>query len=419
MGVINAMKRTKRIHKIIPVCILLAALLAIPSFAGTQEEIEETRAEQAETAGEIASTQERLAALEAQKGNDEAYLNELYSQLETLSAEFEQLESDYQAKQEELAQIRDNLAAARERQAVQYAEMKLRIQYLYESGTGTGFLEALFSSESFSEFLNKTDMVSQLTKYDRDMLTAYEETCLSIEAQEAEAVAQQEEILRLQEECTAKRQQINEIYDAVYLEMQECIANIDAAEGELAALSARLAAQDEHLQMLLIRSYEEEAAARAAAEAAAEAARNQAAAEAAAQAAAQPSESSVPAETYTPEPEYTPDPAPAPEPEPEPAQPSSPGNMRYLGTFTLTAYCNCAKCCGKWAGGNTASGKYPTANHTVAMGGVPFGTQLYINGMVYTVEDRGTPYGWVDIYFNTHGEALQFGMRSADVYIIE
>ena len=70
MGVINAMKRTKRIHKIIPVCILLAALLAIPSFAGTQEEIEETRAEQAETAGEIASTQERLAALEAQKGND-------------------------------------------------------------------------------------------------------------------------------------------------------------------------------------------------------------------------------------------------------------------------------------------------------------------------------------------------------------
>ena len=50
------------------------------------------------------------------------------------------------------------------------------------------------------------------------------------------------------------------------------------------------------------------------------------------------------------------------------------------------------------------------------MGGVPFGTQLLINGNVYTVEDRGTPYGHVDIYFDSHSEALAFGMQSADVY---
>ena len=87
----------------------------------------------------------------------------------------------------------------------------------------------------------------------------------------------------------------------------------------------------------------------------------------------------------------------------------------YLGNFTLTAYCNCEICCGT-AGNPTASGVYPTAGHTVAMGGVPFGTQLSINGTVYTVEDRGTPYGHVDIFFNNHSEALAFGLQSADVY---
>ena len=87
----------------------------------------------------------------------------------------------------------------------------------------------------------------------------------------------------------------------------------------------------------------------------------------------------------------------------------------YLGNFTLTAYCNCEICCGT-AGNPTASGVYPTAGHTVAMGGVPFGTQLLINGTVYTVEDRGTPYGHVDIFFNSHSEALAFGLQSADVY---
>lgn len=92
-------------------------------------------------------------------------------------------------------------------------------------------------------------------------------------------------------------------------------------------------------------------------------------------------------------------------------------SAEYLGNFTLTAYCNCASCCGT-AGNATASGVMPTSGHTVAMGGIDFGTKLLINGTVYTVEDRGTPYGHVDIYFDTHEEALQFGMSSADVYLV-
>lgn len=94
------------------------------------------------------------------------------------------------------------------------------------------------------------------------------------------------------------------------------------------------------------------------------------------------------------------------------------GNKKYLGNFTLTAYCSCSKCCGKWAGGNTASGTRPTPGRTVAMGGVPFGTKLLINGHVYTVEDRGTSYGHIDIFFGSHSSALNFGRKSADVYLI-
>lgn len=88
----------------------------------------------------------------------------------------------------------------------------------------------------------------------------------------------------------------------------------------------------------------------------------------------------------------------------------------YLGNFKLTAYCACSKCCGKWAGGGTASGTTPVQGRTVAMAGVPFGTRLLINDHIYTVEDRGTSYGHVDVFFNNHSEALQFGMKYADVY---
>ena len=89
----------------------------------------------------------------------------------------------------------------------------------------------------------------------------------------------------------------------------------------------------------------------------------------------------------------------------------------YLGRFKLTAYCSCPICCGKWSGGATAGGTVPVQGRTVAMAGVPFGTKLVIGGLIYTVEDRGTPYGHVDIYMNSHTDATNFGVQYADVYL--
>ncbi len=51
------------------------------------------------------------------------------------------------------------------------------------------------------------------------------------------------------------------------------------------------------------------------------------------------------------------------------------------------------------------------------MYGVPFGTKLIVDDVVYTVEDRGTPYGHIDIYMVDHEAAAAFGTREADVYL--
>ena len=88
-----------------------------------------------------------------------------------------------------------------------------------------------------------------------------------------------------------------------------------------------------------------------------------------------------------------------------------------LGNFKLTAYCNCSLCSGPWAGGPTASGTMPVQGRTVAMGGIPFGTKLVINGQLFTVEDRGTPYGHVDIFMNDHNECNEFGVGYANVFL--
>lgn len=90
-------------------------------------------------------------------------------------------------------------------------------------------------------------------------------------------------------------------------------------------------------------------------------------------------------------------------------------DLEELGTYKLTAYCACSKCCGK-SDGITASGTKATAGRTVAASGFSFGTELYINGNTYVVEDRGVPSGVIDIYFDSHSEAMNFGVKYAKVF---
>ena len=90
--------------------------------------------------------------------------------------------------------------------------------------------------------------------------------------------------------------------------------------------------------------------------------------------------------------------------------------------FKITAYCPCSKCCGKYASGYTSSGTKATAGRTVAASSqFAFGTKLIINGKEYTVEDRGGAItgNKIDIYMNTHAEALAWGVKYLPVQVVE
>lgn len=96
-------------------------------------------------------------------------------------------------------------------------------------------------------------------------------------------------------------------------------------------------------------------------------------------------------------------------------------NMTSLGVFRTTAYCPCRKCSSGW-GGRTSTGAIASAGHTIAVDPrvIPYGTQIMINGIVYTAEDRGGAVkgNHIDIYFNTHAETRAYGSRNVEVFLI-
>ena len=99
---------------------------------------------------------------------------------------------------------------------------------------------------------------------------------------------------------------------------------------------------------------------------------------------------------------------------------------------TATAYCPCEKCCGKWGKNRpkdengepivyTASGAIAKAGRTIAVDPsvIPYGTEVIINGKAFVAEDCGGAIkgSHIDIYFDTHKEALDFGKKDLTVYI--
>ena len=94
-----------------------------------------------------------------------------------------------------------------------------------------------------------------------------------------------------------------------------------------------------------------------------------------------------------------------------------------IGNVVTSGYCNCSICCGVWAGGATASGVYPQADHTIAVDAhnpiVPMGTQIIMNGKLYKVEDTGNfaQYGVAfDVYYDSHSAASAHGHKTWQAY---
>ncbi len=97
-----------------------------------------------------------------------------------------------------------------------------------------------------------------------------------------------------------------------------------------------------------------------------------------------------------------------------------------LGQVVTSGYCNCPICCGIWSGGPTASGAYPTTDHTIAVDAadpfVPMGTKVVMNGVEYVVEDTGAlaRYGvQFDVYYDSHSAASAHGHQIWEAFIAD
>lgn len=232
----------KRFGKLILVAVLTFCAV-FSSFADTKTDIANSRKNITSNKQKIedikkeqAEVKSKISELSGLKNDVAKYVEELDQELTSLQGRIESLTAEIGTTKEEIAAVETSLSEARELEKEQEASMKLRIKYTYEAGD-SDFFEAIFSSGSIADILNRVEYVQRVSRYDRDKLEEFTELREQIAAKEEEL---SEALALLEEQEAALSEDKAEVEAAIAKKSEELKsyeAKLSAANAEMSELS--------------------------------------------------------------------------------------------------------------------------------------------------------------------------------------
>lgn len=228
--------------------IALICALTILSFSGAPAgekygaSLEDEKKKQEQMQNELKDTQTLLNKLENLKGNTEKYIKTLDERLNALADNIYNLEIEVEAKKASIEVAKAEVALAQKEVDAQYESMKLRIQYMYESGQNT-FLSMLFDSESMADMLNKAEYLGQITSYDREQLEKFKQIKAELNIKQANLETELKELQTTLAEIEAEQKATDILLASKQKELAEHIHGIEVAEDDIDHLESDLETQ--------------------------------------------------------------------------------------------------------------------------------------------------------------------------------
>lgn len=198
---------------------------------------------------DLAEVQNKIKALEQEKSNLNSYIAQLDQEANTLAAQIQELSEEIEAKKEEVAQTQEELLAAEQVADKQYEDMKLRIQYLYESGRPS-YLELLLTADSVSDFLNRSTYTAEVSRYDRAMLDQYIEQKEKIADTKERLEAEEEELNLMADAAREQKETVDALIQTKTAQIQSYQSEIDSQSNEAAEFKEDLEEQERLLNQL-------------------------------------------------------------------------------------------------------------------------------------------------------------------------
>ncbi len=242
------------------VAVVLAGSVSKTVYAETTlERLQKAKAEKEKTEDAKEDTEDRKESLEITKNSLLGQLSSLNDELAQVSTNLEVIEADIRQKEADIEKTQAALEEAIRIQDEQYENMKVRIKAMYERGSADSYLDILFSSTSFSDFLNKSDYIDRIHAYDRKMLEQFKNTRKQVEETKARL---NDELLALNDllaEAEAEKSRVAGLVSKTSANVSSYTNQIADAEATIDALESMLDEQEQDIAALQ-KKYEEELA---------------------------------------------------------------------------------------------------------------------------------------------------------------
>ena len=171
--------------------------------------------------------------LKKSKESAQNEVSSLQTQLNTVVGKITELESQLSSKGEEIIQAQSDLEDAEAEEQKQYADMKVRIKYMYEAGDQSA-VESLVGSEDFSDMVNKAEYVSNVHNYDRQKLQEYVETKQKISDLKDQLEEEQSQLESMQTEYESQESKLDNLIASKQAEVSDLDQQIEEAERKAA-----------------------------------------------------------------------------------------------------------------------------------------------------------------------------------------
>ena len=225
---------------------LASVLTGTMVFSAYGESLSEAKDKKAKLEQSLAQAEALIDELSSSQDAAEDKITELNKQLSDISDQITTLQNQLADKNQQILVSQDAVNAARETVNAQYAEMKKRIQFMYENGQTT-VLEMMLTSGSLADFVNIAEYFSKVTAYDRDKLTEYENSVAELSNAEETLEKEYEELQAMKEELEQDQYAVASMLSRKESELASISGNLDEAEQLAQSYEAEVQAQNEVL----------------------------------------------------------------------------------------------------------------------------------------------------------------------------
>lgn len=242
---------------------LIFCMQPVCNVQATEESnLSEAQQEKKTLENDLQKAKELIDSLKGSKEDIQSEVEKLDKQLNEISGKVKELESQLSKKRQEIANTESALNKAKEQEKKQYRNMKKRIQFMYENGQ-TSYVEMLLSADSFTDFLNAVEYITQISQYDRKMLKEYQNMQVTIADTQKTLETDYASLQSLQAKVQEEKQAVAALESAKKGELNDVADDLTDAQTVAKAYEAEIQAQNEviaQIQAAQKRAAEQQAA---------------------------------------------------------------------------------------------------------------------------------------------------------------